>query len=335
MKNRSTFSFAMLRLLIAYCSGKGIDMRGFCRAKELDHDGPDDSARRVSADTFHAVWQEAAARSGDRDFGLHFGESVGHASGNHILFLVMMSCPDVRNALEVFCRYHNLMNDSVRPGISPCEEGVLLGWNVPGADFKAGRHEAEALLCILASVFRRVSGDACRPLKVTFRHARPRDISEHRRVFQAPLLFGQAIDAVVIAREHLSLPLNLADPGLLEVLKGYARTLLHRIYLPETWADRAKQAISKGMYGQRPTVKAVAKDLAVSPRSLQNKLKEEGMTFRELLDELRKETALSLLKDPEVTLYDVSFLLGFSEQSSFNHAFRRWTGASPNAYRRE
>jgi AraC-like DNA-binding protein len=66
---------------------------------------------------------------------------------------------------------------------------------------------------------------------------------------------------------------------------------------------------------------------------LQNKLREEGTTYRTVLDELRQETALHYLERQDVPIVDVAFLLGFSEQSAFNHAFRRWTGTSPQQYR--
>jgi len=84
--------------------------------------------------------------------------------------------------------------------------------------------------------------------------------------------------------------------------------------------------------GEKPMLDAVARELAVSTRHLQNKLKEEGSTYRAILDQLRKEIALEYLSKPEVTIYDVAFLLGFSEQSAFNHAFKRWTGSIPTEY---
>ncbi|MFN2165755.1 MAG: helix-turn-helix domain-containing protein, partial [Anaerolineae bacterium] len=69
------------------------------------------------------------------------------------------------------------------------------------------------------------------------------------------------------------------------------------------------------------------------PALWRDKLREEGTTYRTVLDELRQETALHYLERQDVPTVDVAFLLGFSEQSAFNHAFRRWTGTSPQQYR--
>jgi AraC-like DNA-binding protein len=88
------------------------------------------------------------------------------------------------------------------------------------------------------------------------------------------------------------------------------------------------------MQGEKPIADAVALDLAISTRHLQSKLKAEGTTYRHLLDQVRKELALDYLKRPEMTMFDIAFLLGFSEQSTFNHAFKRWTGSSPKEYQK-
>jgi AraC-like DNA-binding protein len=106
------------------------------------------------------------------------------------------------------------------------------------------------------------------------------------------------------------------------------------MYLPYTFSERVLHSLLRRMNGRRPSIKAVAGELAVGVRSLQKKLKEERTTFTELLDQVRKELVHSLLADPKMSFTDMAFLLGFSEQSSFNHAFRRWTGSTPKAYRR-
>jgi AraC-like DNA-binding protein len=78
----------------------------------------------------------------------------------------------------------------------------------------------------------------------------------------------------------------------------------------------------------------VAKALAMSPRRLQQKLQSEQTGYRELLDHVRKETALRLLLNPDTTISEITFILGFSDQSSFTHAFQTWTGTTPGKYRK-
>lgn len=89
------------------------------------------------------------------------------------------------------------------------------------------------------------------------------------------------------------------------------------------------------MKGIKPNIDSVSKKLALSRRNLQEKLKAEETTFRNCLESVRKQIALDYLAKPDVTICDIAFLLGYSEQSAFNHAFKRWTGKNPKAYCRE
>jgi AraC-like DNA-binding protein len=87
--------------------------------------------------------------------------------------------------------------------------------------------------------------------------------------------------------------------------------------------------------GDKPSVEIIARNLAVSRRHLQNKLRTEDTTYRQLLDAVRKEIAMDCLNKPQMNLCDIAFLLGFAEQSTFNHAFKRWTGMTPTAYQQQ
>jgi AraC-like DNA-binding protein len=334
MDRTATVSGTLLRMLSAYASGKDIDTQTVFGAAGLDVSLPGSHAVKVSGEVFDRVWNEVASLSEDRDFGLHFAEGLHYVAMNHILFLVVMNCPDVGSALDALARYHSLMNDALRPKIVPGQNQALLGWETAQKKVRFGRHADEALLCMLNSVFVRLTEGTCRPIEVHFRHERPDDVSEHARIFQVPLRFSQSQSALVLHGQDLDRPVCTADTGLLKTLEGYAQGLLHAIYLPDTWSDRVMKSLFKMMNVRRPTIDAVAKDLAVGVRSMQKRLKEEGTTFSELLDRARKDLVHALLEDPEVSFVDMAFMLGFSEQSAFNHAFRRWTGSTPRAFRR-
>ena len=84
----------------------------------------------------------------------------------------------------------------------------------------------------------------------------------------------------------------------------------------------------------RPTsIEDVANALNTSVRTLRRKLRDESTSFREVVDELRKEAAIRYLRDTELSVEDVAELLGFSDAANFRHAFRRWTSAAPSQFR--
>lgn len=333
MKDNPTISADMIRLLLKYASGSGMDDREILSSAGLDPHVLDNARARIPAQVFDRLWDEVSIRSGDDNFGLHFAQAYHPISSGHILFAVMLNCGTVRSAIEKFCKYHNLMNDAVRPRLEIKEDAAMFGLDVSNPSARLQRHAAEALLGILNSIFVHLTEGACTPLEVRFQHKRPDDITEHKKVFGAPLLFLQEKNSLILERRHLDRKVFLADRQLLETLEHYALNLLHRIYLPDTFSDRVVKVLVKDLHETGPSLESVAKKMALSVRTLQVRLTEEGTTFTKLLDHVRHELALRYLKDPGISICDVAFLLGFSEQSAFNHAFRRWRGTTPGKYR--
>jgi AraC-like DNA-binding protein len=201
------------------------------------------------------------------------------------------------------------------------------------------------VLYLLACLVRQLSDDetaqvGCKPaiMAVHFRHTRPANIQEHQRLFDCPLRFDQAENELVLRDEHLALPVRGSDPTLLEVLEPLARYRLESRepngrFFNAGWAGRVREWIGRQLaHGARPTLDAVADELLVSERQLQKQLKAEGITYQQLLDQVRREIAIDYLARPEVGMVDLAFLLGFAEQSAFNHAFKRWMGCSPRQY---
>ncbi len=96
-----------------------------------------------------------------------------------------------------------------------------------------------------------------------------------------------------------------------------------------------RRVIGESLRDGDPKLVQVAKKLAVSPRTLQRQLKESGVDFKALADDTRRRFSLNYLRDRKNSLTEIAYLLGYSEVSAFNRAFRRWTGLTPSDYRRE
>ena len=125
----------------------------------------------------------------------------------------------------------------------------------------------------------------------------------------------------------------LPNGELLGLLEGYAEKLLGRIRPEQTWSARVAEVLGRTLMDGKPRVAQAARLLGVSRRGLQGKLKEEGTTYQAVLDQVRHQLAVAYLKEDAVTLAEAAFLLGFSDQSAFTHAFRKWTGDSPHRFR--
>ena len=325
-------SVRMILMLLKNAASTGINTQTICETVGLTSKTLEDPEARIPFDCLETIWKEVVLKTKDQDFGLHLGESMHEYPGGNIVLSVMMNCPTVGDALDKFCCYHNLMSDAIQPKLYVKDKLAYLSWETADPRLRPSRHISEALLSIFETILKHLTENPFSPVEVHFRHAPPQDIREHQRIFQAPLLFDQLKDELVIGKQHLGKPVFLANPQLLETLERYALNLIHKIYLPNSLADKVICLLGKGMQGEKPLVESIAAELVVSARSLQNKLSREGTTFQQLLDYSRKEMAMQYLKNPEMTLCDIAFMLGFSEQSAFNHAFKRWTGKTPKQY---
>lgn len=334
-KRTATASVDLVRVLLRFASGIGLDLGGFWEATGLDPQTLENGEARIPIEQFNAVWSQVALRAGDPNLGLHLGEVSSRLPSGGILSAVMMNCPTVGSAMEKLARYHALSTDFVRLRLSEEGEHATVSWEPVSSDVPLDRHHSEAVLCGLVLVLRRLTEDRMRLVEVRFTHPRPADTTEHRRILGCPVAFEQPRNELLIRRRDLALPVFMANPELLRRLERFAQEMLDRLVPPDTWADRVIQSLCRMLWrGEKPALGAVAYQLAIGPRQLQNKLREEETTYRALLDQLRQEIALEYLREPGETICDIAFLLGFSEQSAFNHAFKRWTGSTPQEYRR-
>jgi AraC-like DNA-binding protein len=325
----------LVQFLIRYMSDAGFDSADVFRIAGVSPDILESMEERVPSRPFRAIWESALQLAEDQDFGLHIGIEMANSTirGN-FLFYIMMNCPTTKRAMERFIRYHKIMENASRHQLTIKRNLAYFTWKYVNPGFKTPRHNYEAQLCSSALVFRRITENNLDLKEVRFKHPRPDDISEHERIFNAPVLFEQPQNELVIGQECLEAPIVQASSELLDTLEQFAEKLLSRLKLSQTYSEKVTQEINKSLVrGDRTGIESVAKALGMGVRSLQIKLKNEGKTYQEIFDELRKEIAREYLQKPDITICDVTFLLGFSEQSAFNHAFKRWTGYTPMEFR--
>ncbi len=293
----------------------------------------------VSTKMLETTWERVENVIKDRNFGLILGKEIAHNyMGGNILLNVMLNCSTVGEAIEKFCQYHDIMADVIQPKLKIHDDFAYLyfKWGISKPDIKISKHISEALLYAGSLMLRTITDNKSIITEIRFEQPRPENISEYKRIFNTSIVFEQNRDEFVIERKHFDLPIDFANLEFLETLEQFAQKLLDRLYSQKTWSNKVIQLISTLLIrGKKVDIETISKNLTISTRNLQNRLKEEGTTYQKILDEVRKEIALDYLKKDEASIVDISFLLGFSEQSSFNHAFKRWTGSTPKEYRKK
>lgn len=332
-----SISIAYVQGLVDHLERRGVAPQRLLAGVQLEPSILDQREARIAASVYVDLLELGLALSGDADLGLHLGEAVrpGHFG---VLGYLLMSCATLGDALHRQARYAELVGSLGRVDLAdePPRAGheplVRHSWEplLP----RQQRQLAEETLACWLRFGHWISGLEQAPLEVRFRHPAPADTTEHRRIFRCPVLFGQADNALVFPRRLLALPLGQADSQIQRTLDAYAGRLLESIRRGEGVLERARQCLAERLPEQAVDLEALAGELALSPRTLQRRLRDSGLSFSRLVDETRQQLVLHHLRDPALELADVASLVGFSETGSLARAFRRWTGQSLGQYRR-
>lgn len=318
--------------IVAFAAKYGVSAQSLYQAVALDPSVLDDPDNRIPFAQLVSLYEAAASLTGDDEFGLHLGENIDLRVFD-VLGYVALNSPTIGEALERVARYHSIWQD-----------GALLLFDVAGAEARITytyldpsisefRQDSEMTLAAVAGLGRLVTGSDWSPLSVDFAHAPPADASEHARIFRAPVRFNADSCQLILDAATLALPIVKADPGLAAVLDRHAEELLAKHPRPDSVIDRARILIGAELRGGDPSLERIAQRLGLSPRTLQRRLREQGSSHNELLDQMRKDLALKYLREPQMALCEVAYLLGFSESSALHRAFKRWTGMTPSEFR--
>ena len=318
--------------LLEAISSAGANPDQVLRALELDRAVLSNAEGFIPSSTFARLLEEAARATGDSCFGLHFGERFNVKNIGPLAYVVLNS-PTIAVADEHVARYFKLYNQAAKVFFTVEEQRAYLQHVLVDLGIAAPRQQNEYSMVIRLNTIRMMVGSQWAPLEVRFAHAAPEQISEHLRIFRAPVLFGYSTNGFVIDREFLKRQIPAADPRLHKIMRRYLERVLAEIPQEDEVLASVRRAVAESMREGHPNLTRVAKKMAMSPRTLQRQLKEQGMDFKKLVADTRRRFALRYLGNRRNTLTEIAFLLGYSEVSAFNRAFKHWTGLTPLAYR--
>lgn len=332
----ATFSVALIRNSLHYAADQGLDPLQLCHAINLDPALLDQPDSRVPGETSRALWNALIDQTGDRTIGLHIGEQFNLAALG-IVGYVLFNCRTFGQALEKLSRYMCLFSQGVSFHLTTSPKEIICDWQVATEVknylLEEPQQPIEVTMSATLTVAKTLTGRALQPLAVSFQHVCPGDDSEHRRIFGRSVQFSQPQNRMVLEPACLDWAVVSANASLLSVFEQHAEALLADLNQSKTCSYQVMREIMHLMRGEVPTIDTVAQHLAMSVRNLQRSLQAEGTSYQQLLDETRKDLAIRYLRQPQTSIHDVAFLLGFSEPSAFHRAFKRWTGQTPRDYR--
>jgi AraC-like DNA-binding protein len=310
----------------------GIELAPVMSLAGLTAEEVEDPKRRLDATTQVMVLELAAEELQDDCFGFRLAKSfeLGRIG---LLYYVMASSERLAYALQNAERYCAINNEGVRLGISS-DRGFAIGVEYLNVDRLSDRHHMEFWLVTLVRICRALTSSRIAPKQIKLRHFRPETPADFRSHLGCDVDFAADRDEILFPSSIGALPVVGADPHLNRLLVQYAdEALAGRASRRASMRSRVEGEIAQLLPHGKASASTVASRLGMSPRTLARALSAEGVTFSVVLEMLRQALAKRYLQERALPISEIAWLLGYREISSFTHAFVRWTGSTPKAFR--
>ena len=240
------------------------------------------------------------------------------------LGLALKTAATLQGTLDRLIRYYLLLTNTAHYEWKAHPDGAWFIFHRPMPERTAVRIANECALAAVVSLLRQVSKTRVTPLAVSFTHPHPGSTAAHRRYFGGSVSFEAERNAVLLSHELLETKSALGDEGLSRFLLTHLDSDLQKLQQGRSLETQIQQAVADTLSDGVPKISQIARRLNMSERTLHRRLAERDRSYQTLVDETRRNVAESLLQHTDYSLADVAFLSGFSEQSSFQRACKRW-----------
>ena len=293
------------------------------RESGLTEESIADPDARIPLSIVSALWSAIIERSDDQHLGINVGRAVT-AREMGLVGYAMYHSADLYTALSNFCRFGRIVSDAVTASIHESDDRLILRCHAPPFMITL-RHPVEAMLCVLVTVARELTGEALTPLHVRVPEPRPTSTAAYDDLFGLPVTFNAAVASIAFRRRDMALPTRAPDATLTGFLTELAESKLAELGDRSTdLVDRVRRTIWASLPDDKPDLQKVAAEMGMSRRTLQRRLREHGTSYSDVLEEFRREMAQELRANQGFAAAEVAFMLGYSESSAYQRAARRW-----------
>lgn len=324
----------LARLAARNLSKAGIDPLPLLRGAGVPPAIRSDPDLRIPVRAQTALLDLAAEALGDDLLGFHLALEFDLRELGLVYYVMASS----RTLLEAHLhneRYIWMVNEGVHV-TTRLDDRLIVDFEHVGVERRQDRHQMEFWFACHVKTCRELTGREIVPTHVGLVHRRGGDVSEMERFFGREVSFGAAQDRLAFETEVAGLPIVSADPHLNRYLvRIHDEAMARRGPSRDPLRVRVENAITPRLPHGTARSEAVAGDLGISPRTLSRRLAEEGTSFSAILEELRAALARRYLRQPELSMSEIAWLLGYAEASAFVRAVQRWTGKSPRELRQE
>lgn len=309
-----------------------IDTDFLLRSVKIDPDIFQQEHAYVESSQLRLLFQEASKLCNDPFLALHLGEASSPQSIG-LLGYMLTNTATVSEMLEKLCYYSPLIGKNLKFVLSQTKKGYKLALHLYGNPLiMLNRYQSEIHLSAVISLIRQLSAVDIKPEYAYFQHDDVGVLDEYHRLFGDKLAFNAYENALVFSKEKLAVKLQMPNQGMLKYFQQQAEKIIEEIY-QDSWHTKTKKQILVRLGNDDTSIEAVAKELNISARTLQSRLKQEGYSYTKLLESVRKKLALHYLNNFSLDVGTIALYLGYNDLSTFSRSFKKWFGTAPHLYR--
>jgi AraC-like DNA-binding protein len=316
------------RILWRMLKRNGVDPGCVFREARLDPALMDDPRGRYPIENVRAAWLEGIRLIPDPCFGLQ-AAGVWRPTDFHALGYAFLASRTLRIALERIVRYNTVVDPVIHFRDELDDRVLRLTYHSDRPDLPDPPVRENARWAAILGMCREIYGSDLDPIEAAFTHDAPSCRGDFFGLFRCSIHFNAPVSRLVFDRAQMERPLPADNQELALASDGILRAYVDDLQHDGDLISRVKAAVIDHLPSGAPSAELIAKDLYLSPRTLQRRLAEENISYSRLLETVRRELAEQYVSDPARSLSEISFLLGFSELSAFSRAFKRWTGQAP------
>ncbi len=327
----------IIREIIFGAVNRGASLADLCQRLSIAPQDLHDSNKVVNFEQAYLVWEYAVKQTGDSLLGLHLGEQTSPS----ILGLIghlMQSSGTLKQAFEKVCEHNHVVTDLFNYRFKESEKEVTLYYEPielwMNVSPETARQAVGQAMAGTLSVFELLSGKKLYPIKALFNCKKPAQTKEYDRIFKSPLVFSAGSNALIFSTEQLATAVTSYDESLFALFDEILTERKSHRKKNASFTDEVSQIISSEFKGLVPPIEIIASRFSITTRTLQRRLKEEGSSYRELGNEIKKGLAVKLLKGNSKKVDEIAMMLGYAESSSFQRAFKSWSETTPGKIRR-
>lgn len=280
----------------------------------------------------NALFETALALTGDETLGINSGRNVSPTTF-HALGYAAIASANLLASFRLIAGFSYGITDITRLSVFESESGVGFGFLAPAPGMAMHFLGLDAAICMVARICRQLQEGPAIIREVHMGRPRPRNTRPFEHYFKAPIHWNSDRFCIYFEPDYFLRPNKHANPFLIESTTKAAQAFFDGLVGQTRYTHRVRTSITELLHQQDLNLSHIADKLNVSERTLQRYLSDEGTSFRQLVDDIKREAARHRIETTALSVSEIAFSLGFNDSGNFTRAFKRWYGCAPQLYR--